>query len=104
MKLAVLKERRAGEARVAASPDTVKRLKGLGLTIAVETGAGEGASIPDHAFAEAGASIAPDAAACAGDADNVLKVQRPLSGAEGYDANAAQNRGSTLVAMLNQNR
>ena len=42
MKLAVLKERRAGETRVAATPETVKKLKGLGLDVAVESGAGEG--------------------------------------------------------------
>src|SRR5262249_37597797 len=60
MKLAVPKERRANEARVAATPDTVKRLKGLGLDIVVETGAGTGTSIPDQAFVDAGATIAPD--------------------------------------------
>ena len=43
MKLAVLKERRAGEARVAATPDTVKKLKSLGLEVIVESGAGAGA-------------------------------------------------------------
>src|SRR3974390_479058 len=98
MKLAVLKERRAGEARVAASPDTVKRLKGLGLTVAVETGAGEGASIPDQLFADAGAAIAADPSACAADADLVLKVQRPLSAADGRDELAVMKRGAVLVA------
>jgi NAD(P) transhydrogenase subunit alpha len=39
MKLAILKERRAGETRVAATPETVKKFKGLGLDIVVETGA-----------------------------------------------------------------
>jgi NAD(P) transhydrogenase subunit alpha len=104
MKLAVLKERRAGEARVAASPDTVKRLKGLGLTVIVETGAGEGASIPDQQFADAGATIAANAAECAADADIVLKVQRPLAAAEGQDELAAMKRGAVLVAMLDPYR
>jgi NAD(P) transhydrogenase subunit alpha len=104
MKLAVLKERRAGEARVAASPDTVKRLKGLGLTVAVEAGAGEGASLPDQLFADAGATIAPDPAACAADADIVLKVQRPMSAAEGQDELAVLKRGAVLVAMLDPYR
>ena len=62
MKLAVPMERRANEARVAATPDTVKRLKGLGLDVVVETGAGTGTSIPDQAFVDAGATIAPDEA------------------------------------------
>ena len=47
MKLAILKERRAGETRVAATPETVKKLKALGLEITVETGAGAGAKIAD---------------------------------------------------------
>ena len=47
MRLTVLRERRMPETRVAATPDTVKRLIGLGLSVAVETGAGIAASIPD---------------------------------------------------------
>ncbi len=62
MRLAVLKERRAGEARVAATPDTVKKLIGLGLSVAVEAGAGVAAAISDADFAAAGAEIAADAA------------------------------------------
>jgi NAD(P) transhydrogenase subunit alpha len=105
MKLAVPKERRAGEARVAVSPDTVKRLKGLGLEIVVETGAGAGASIPDAAFADAGATIAADEGACVADADIVLKVQRPLTAAEGGpDETGLLKRGALLVAMLDPYR
>ena len=81
MKLAVTKERRAGEARCAVSPDTVKRLRGLGFDVVVETGAGAGSTTPDSAYTEAGASIAADAASCLADADVVLKVQRPRSNA-----------------------
>ena len=80
MKVAVVKERRAHERRVAASPDTVKRMVGMGLEVAAESGAGEGASFSDAAFAAAGASIAADAATALRDADIVLKVQRPLIG------------------------
>src|SRR5262245_4988569 len=100
MKLAILKERRAGEARVAATPDAVKRLKGLGLDVVVESGAGAGTSIPDQAFAEAGAAIAPDAPAAAGDADIVLKVQRPQSAEEGNDEVALLKPGAVLVGLL----
>jgi len=77
MKIAIPKERRAGEARVAASPDTVKKFKGMGFEVVVETGAGAGASILDDHFREAGATIAADAAAALAGADIVLKVQRP---------------------------
>ena len=63
MRLAVLRERRVAEARVAATPETVKRLIALGLTVAVESRAGATASIPDSEFAAAGAEIAADPAA-----------------------------------------
>ena len=55
MRLAVLKERRANETRVAATPETVRKLVALGLTVAIERGAGAGASIPDAEFTAAGA-------------------------------------------------
>jgi NAD(P) transhydrogenase subunit alpha len=105
MKLAIPKERRANEARVAVSPDTVKRLKGLGLEIIVEAGAGAGASIPDRAFADAGARIVPDEEAALGDADIVLKVARPLTAAEGGpDEIGAMKRGAILIGMLDPYR
>ncbi len=50
MKISVPKERRPHERRVAASPDTVKRLVGMGLELVVETGAGAGASFTDDAY------------------------------------------------------
>lgn len=77
MRLAVLKERRAAENRVAATPDTVKKLIGLGLTVVVETGAGVGAAISDAEFAAAGATIAPDEAAALAGAGIVFAVQMP---------------------------
>ena len=61
MNLAVTRERRAGEARVAATPESVRKLKGLGLNVIIETGAGEGARIADSDYADAGAEIAADA-------------------------------------------
>ncbi|MFC5309099.1 NAD(P)(+) transhydrogenase (Re/Si-specific) subunit alpha, partial [Azospirillum picis] len=83
MKIAIPRERRAGERRVAASPDSVKKLKGLGLDVVVESGAGLGSSITDAAYEAAGASIAADAASALAGADIVLKVQRPLIAGEG---------------------
>jgi H+-translocating NAD(P) transhydrogenase subunit alpha len=101
MKVAVVKERRAFEHRVAASPDTVKRMIGMGLQVVVESGAGEGAWYRDAAFAEAGASIAADEATALGDADIVLKVQRPLIGGEGgIDELALFKRGAVLIGLL----
>src|SRR3546814_12669906 len=82
MKIAILKERRAHETRVAGSPDTVKRFVDMGVEVAVEKGAGDGASIPDQAFQAAGAVIAATAAAALKGADLVLKVQRPMIAGE----------------------
>jgi NAD(P) transhydrogenase subunit alpha len=105
MKLAIAKERRANESRAAATPDTVKRLKGLGLDIVVESGAGAGASISDKAYADAGAQIVPDAASAVQDADIVLKVSRPMTAGEGGDDEVqAMKRGAVLVAMLDPYR
>ncbi|KAA0582254.1 Re/Si-specific NAD(P)(+) transhydrogenase subunit alpha [Azospirillum sp. B21] len=102
MKVAIPKERRAGELRVAASPETVKKLKGLGLDVVVESGAGLGSSLPDAAYEAAGAAIAADAASALADADIVLKVQRPLIAAEGgEDELALMRRGTLLFAILN---
>ena len=76
MRIAVLKERAAGENRVAATPETVKKFSALGATVAIESGAGAGASISDQAYREAGAEVGPAAATVQG-ADIVLAVQAP---------------------------
>src|SRR4051812_7480409 len=78
MRLAVLKECRAFETRVAATPETVKRLVALGLTVAVEAGAGAQAAIPDADYAGAGAEIVGDAAGALAGAGIVFAVQVPL--------------------------
>jgi NAD(P) transhydrogenase subunit alpha len=96
MRLAVLKERRAFETRVAATPDTVKRLVALGLTVAVEAGAGANAAIPDAEFATAGAEIAPDAAAALAGAGIVFAVQLPQT-----DLLPLIPRGALLVCIAN---
>lgn len=75
-KIAVLRERAEGETRVAATPETVKKLVALGARVAVETGAGAGATLADTAYAEAGAEIGEAGAVVAG-ADIVLGVQGP---------------------------
>ncbi|MBF0324994.1 Re/Si-specific NAD(P)(+) transhydrogenase subunit alpha [Magnetospirillum moscoviense] len=94
MQIAIPKERRAGEARVAASPDTVKKFVQMGFDVLVETGAGAGASIADQVYIDAGATIAPDAkTALAGDV--VLKVQRPTD-----DEIASMKEGAVLISAL----
>jgi NAD(P) transhydrogenase subunit alpha len=101
MKVAVLKERRAGETRVAATPETVKKLIGMGCTLAVEAGAGLASGFTDAAFAEAGASMAADAAGALAGANIVLKVRAPLAAGEGaLDELALIPRGALLIATL----
>src|SRR5215218_6384731 len=94
MKIAILKERRPHETRVAATPETVKKLKALGAEeIVIEAGAGLAA-----AYAEAGASIVPDAASAVAAADIVFKIQRPMSAAEGIDEIGLLRTGQTLMS------
>jgi len=96
MRLAVLKERRAGEARVAATPDTVKKLIALGLSVAIEAGAGLTAAISDEEFAAAGAEIVPDAAAALKDAAILFAVQAPEAELRGLIA-----PGTLLICTMN---
>jgi NAD(P) transhydrogenase subunit alpha len=95
MKLAVLKERREGEARVAASPDTVKKYKALGLDVVVQAGAGKGANFSDPDYQAAGATIASDAGQALSGADIVLAVRGPEA-----DEIAAMKKGAVLAALL----
>jgi NAD(P) transhydrogenase subunit alpha len=99
MKIAIPKERRAHEARVAASPETVKKMVGLGCEVVVEKGAGIGADVTDAAFEEAGAGIVNDAQAALTGADVVLKAQGPQIGGEA-DELGLLAEGTVLIAHL----
>jgi NAD(P) transhydrogenase subunit alpha len=93
--LAVTRERRAGETRVALTPDAVKKLVGLGLSVVVETGAGAASSASDADYTAAGAKIAPDAAATLEGADILLKVRGPVE-----EEIAALKVGAVVVGLL----
>ncbi|MBV8549271.1 MAG: Re/Si-specific NAD(P)(+) transhydrogenase subunit alpha [Alphaproteobacteria bacterium] len=101
MKIAVPVERRPYEKRVAATPDTVKKYRGLGFDVVVETGAGAAASFYDDQYVAAGAQIAADAASLLHDADIVLKVQRPMTESEGRNEIGLFKRGALLISTLN---
>jgi len=79
MKIAVPAEIDAAEPRVAATPDTVKKMKALGADVVVETGAGTKSGILDADYEAAGATIGSTAAFVVTDADVVLKVRRPTA-------------------------
>ena len=79
MRVAVLKERAAGEGRVALSPETTTKLISLGATVAVEQGAGFGARFTDAEYEKAGAELG-DATSVVAGADVLLTVRRPDAG------------------------
>jgi len=100
MKIAIVKEMRSDERRVAATPDTVTRLREkLGFEVTVETGAGLAAGISDAAFAAAGATIAPDKQSAWGQADIVLKVNAPAEFAGGHEADLLRE-GALLISFI----
>jgi NAD(P) transhydrogenase subunit alpha len=92
MRIAVARELEPGETRVAATPETVKKMKALGADVAVEPGAGANAGIPDAEFTTAGAAVASGAVK---DADVVLKVRRPAP-----SELSAYKRGALVIAMM----
>ncbi len=96
MKLAVLKERHEGETRVAATPDTVKKLTGLGFEVVIETGAGLGSSFMDGAYEEVGAKIAASADEALDNADVIFKIRRPTD-----DELGKIKKGAKVIASLN---
>ena len=100
MKIAIIKERRPHETRVAATPETVKKLKALGAEITIEAGAGTVAAYTDQTYSEAGATIVPDAASAIAAGDIVFKIQRPMTAEEGLDELGLLRQGQTLMAPL----
>src|SRR5690348_5235679 len=94
--LAVTKERHAGETRVAATPEAVKKLIQLGFEVVIEAGAGEAAAMPDSGFEAAGARIAAGAAATLSGADVVFKVRGPSD-----EEIAALKPGAIVVGLFN---
>ncbi|WP_147163669.1 Re/Si-specific NAD(P)(+) transhydrogenase subunit alpha, partial [Pararhodospirillum oryzae] len=100
MKIAIPKERRPGEDRVAISPEVAKKLVGLGFEVIVEQGAGLGSAITDQALTEAGATIAGSAAEALAQADMVWKIRAPMTADEGFDEIALLPEGSILLAHL----
>ena len=92
MKIAVTTETDPGEPRVAATPETVKKLVGLGAEVAIEPGAGIKSGVLDADYAAAGAKVASDAVSSA---DVVLKVRRPSA-----KELASYKKGALVVAIM----
>jgi H+-translocating NAD(P) transhydrogenase subunit alpha len=94
MKVAVIKETSPGERRVALVPDAIPRLSPAGIEVLVESGAGDGAWLPDAAYADAGASIV-SAAEIYQTADVILTVTRPPG-----TALPGLRKGQAVIGML----
>ena len=94
--IAVTKERRAGETRVAATPESVKKLVAAGFSVVVEVGAGTAAAYRDADYEAAGASLAKTAKATIEKADILFKVRGPEEAEI-----AALKAGAVVVALLN---
>jgi len=92
MRIAIARETDPNEPRVAATPETVKKMIGIGAEVVVEPGAGDGSGIPDKEFSAAGASISKDAVK---KADVVLKVRRP-----GDAELKTYKKGALVFAMM----
>jgi NAD(P) transhydrogenase subunit alpha len=92
MKVAVIAETDADEPRVAATPETVKKMVALGATVAVQAGAGVKSGILDADYTAAGAAVAADPV---NDADIVLQVRRP----EGPELSRLK-KGAIVIGMM----
>lgn len=95
MIIAIPKETEPNEKRVAATPETVKKLTAARFTVQVQAGAGLASHIADADFSAAGAAVVPDAAALLKNADLTLKVQKPSL----QEADLLKE-GSALMAFL----
>jgi NAD(P) transhydrogenase subunit alpha len=105
MRVGVLRERRGGETRVAATPETAKKLIGLGCSVAVESGAGLNSGFPDADYVAAGADVAADVGTVLAGAGLVLKVRAPLGTGEGeVDELSMIPRGALVIGTLGADR
>ena len=100
MKIAIPKELRDGETRVAMSPDMIKKLVAMGLEVMIETGAGNRAMLLDDLYRKAGALIGANANETYSGADIVLKVRPPIRQDQGPDELAMIKSGALLIGLL----
>lgn len=101
VKIAVLKESASHEYRVAVSPESIRKIKALGLDVLVEAGAGTRANFTDEMFVKAGALIENDVPKILSQADFLFKVQSPyVSEAENIDHVKYLKPGTVLIGLL----
>jgi NAD(P) transhydrogenase subunit alpha len=101
MKIGVPKEVHAGEQRVALTPETAGRIQKLGFEIAIEAGAGEGASFGDDAYRAAGVEVVADVRQLWAQSDIVMKVRAPEAHTGlGIDETELLRDGGTLISFI----
>ena len=100
MKIAVPREIRTDENRVALDPESCKKLIQAGMAVSVERGAGVRASFPDQAYQQAGATLMPDATSLLAEADFVLKVNAPGPLPDGAHEADLMRPGTLLLASI----
>ena len=97
MQIGVIKETAAGETRVAATPETVKKMAAIpGITVVIESNAGAASSLLDAAYAAAGATVSANAADVLASSDIVFKVRGPNE-----SELATIKSGASVVGLLN---
>jgi NAD(P) transhydrogenase subunit alpha len=99
LKVGIPKEITPNEKRVAATPETVKKLQKLGVEVLVEAGAGEAAHFQDGAYVEMGARVIPTAELWA-TADMILKVRPPTHGMDGKHEADLLKEGGKLISFV----
>jgi NAD(P) transhydrogenase subunit alpha len=101
MKVGIPKEIYPNELRVAATPETVQKIRKLGVEVIVEAGAGDASNFADGTYTEAGATIVPDANVLWAQADVVLKVRQPIfrPGSDVHEADLLKE-GATLISFI----
>ncbi|MCL1465525.1 Re/Si-specific NAD(P)(+) transhydrogenase subunit alpha [Argonema galeatum A003/A1] len=100
MKVGIPKEIHPGECRVAATPDTAKRLMKLGFEVLIESGAGELANFPDEAYKQVECKIRPDAPTLWAESDIVLKVRPPEIARDGKHEAELLSLDGTLISFI----
>ena len=100
MRIGIPKEVLNGERRVAATPDTVKKMIKMGFEVSVEAGAGALANYPDQMFIAAGASITSEVDSLWSSSDLICKINPPQVRSDGSHEADSLADGGTLISLL----
>lgn len=100
MKISIPKENRAGETRVAASPEVVKKFTAMGFEVTIESGAGLNSGFTDEIFKNAGAKIASDTKSTLENADIVFKIQRLMTASDEINEVSMCKKNAMVLAHM----